>query len=137
MWVRVPPSVPKQSWLYASFIFFSKQRICYIIYFECYIIFLKFQFRGIRQLPRRKRRSLKGGSFQLGLTRESGLRPAPLDIGNKTHPGMLPQSRALERAEADNREGKGETVRTRGRDPLKPVSNIPEGRRFARSALRP
>jgi len=34
---------------------------------------------------------------------------------------MLPQARALERADADNREGKDETVRTRGRDPLKPV----------------
>jgi hypothetical protein len=43
----------------------------------------------------------------------------------------------LERADADNREGKDETVRTRGRDPLKPVVTIPEGRRLARSALPP
>ncbi len=49
---------------------------------------------------------------------------------------MLPQSRTLEAADADNREGKGETVGGKGAIP-KPVGNIPEGRRFARSASRP
>ena len=42
---------------------------------------------------------------------------------------MLPQSAALETADADNREGKGETVGGKGASP-KPVLNIPEGRRF-------
>ena len=42
---------------------------------------------------------------------------------------MLPQSRALEAADADNREGKGESP--------KPVATIPEGSRFERSASRP
>lgn len=49
---------------------------------------------------------------------------------------MLPQSRALEAADADNREGKGETVGGKGESP-KPVANIPEGSRFERSASRP
>jgi 5-methylcytosine-specific restriction endonuclease McrA len=49
---------------------------------------------------------------------------------------MLPQSRALEAADADNREGQDETVGGKGAIP-KPVANIPEGRRFERSALRP
>jgi len=74
---------------------------------------------------------------KLRLTRESGIQPATLTIGKKTHPGMLPQSRALERADADNREGKDETVRTRGRDPLKPVVTIPEGRHSKDCVTRP
>ena len=49
---------------------------------------------------------------------------------------MLPQSRALEVPDADNREGQDETVGGKGAIP-KPVGNIPEGRRFARSASRP
>ena len=48
---------------------------------------------------------------------------------------MLPQSRTLEAADADNREGQDETVGGKGAIP-KPVANIPEGRRFERSASR-
>ncbi len=44
---------------------------------------------------------------------------------------MLPQFAALEVPDADNREGKDETVRDNT-----PVRTIPEGRRFERSASR-
>ena len=46
---------------------------------------------------------------------------------------MLPQSRTLEAADADNREGKDETVGGKGAIP-KPVANIPEGRCFEGNA---
>ncbi len=48
---------------------------------------------------------------------------------------MLPQFRALEVSDADNREGKDETVGGKGESP-KPIANIPEGSRPARGASR-
>ncbi len=69
---------------------------------------------------------------RLGLTRESGAPIRTVVWKVKTHPGMLPQFRALEFPVADNREGQDET----GRDQTLPY-NIPEGRRPARGASRP
>lgn len=49
---------------------------------------------------------------------------------------MLPQSAALEAADADNREGKDETVGGKGASP-KPVRTLPEGRQSKDCVTRP
>ena len=82
-----------------------------------------------RQLPRPEVRSLKGGSFWLGLTRESGSQSATLHGSSRPTPGCFLKFRALEVPVADNREGQDET----DRDKTLPC-NIPEGRRSERNA---
>ncbi len=62
------------------------------------------------------------------MIRESGNQSATLNLGEKTHPGMLPQFRALEATEADKLEGKRETVcGAKPSKSFKPAFNIPEG----------
>ena len=70
------------------------------------------------------------------MTRESRNQPATLQPGRKTHRRMLPQFAALEGMDADNREGKGETVHS-GPAGGHPGCNIPEGRRPQGRVTRP